>query len=123
MIVTKPMEDFEVRFVDDGDVSEIVELLDHVFRGWPRFDLKCSQVEHWAWKHRDNPVNRSVVLTSTSGGKVIGVNHSLFYAVRLLGSDVLCVMGSDLAVHPDYRRMGVRTVMRIGSSSALCPWG
>ena len=40
------MEDFEVRFIDDGDVSEIVELLDYVFRGLPRFDLKCSQVEH-----------------------------------------------------------------------------
>jgi hypothetical protein len=47
--------DFVVRPYQAGDEKEIVELLRMVFDGWPHFDLNCSSVDHWKWKHLDKP--------------------------------------------------------------------
>ena len=102
--------DFIPRVYREGDEEDIVELLDLVFDGWPKFDLECTALDHWRWKYLDNPFKRNFVGVVELEGKIIGVSHG-FYQKYKFGEMVYNVRNAgDLAVHPDYRRMGVMTV-------------
>ena len=96
----------------EGYEDDIVGLLDTVFGGWPHLDVASSKVDYWRWKHLDNPAGRSVVLVAVKDQRLIGSNHSMPVRVKVGGRERLAVVAADLAVHPDHRRMGVRTAMR-----------
>jgi hypothetical protein len=102
---------FDVRVYRPGDEQKIVELLELVFKGWPKFDLPCSPVEHWVWKFQDNLRKTKMVLVAESGDDVIGCNHAIFEMVKVGRETLLCRQGVDSAVRPDFRGMGVYTKM------------
>jgi len=77
------------------------------FRDWPNFDLKCSPLEHWRWKYKDNPQNRIVVCLAENYGKIIGCHHTIPARIKLKNCSINAHQSSDLAVHPDYRRQGI----------------
>jgi len=102
-------KNYTVRPYRSGDEEEIVELLELVFDGWPKFDLGCSALDHWKWKYLDNPLNTSFIALGVSEDGIIGVNHSFPHRIKI-GDDILLgTYGSDLAVHPGFRQIGVKT--------------
>jgi len=116
-------EDYKVRFYEYGDEEKIVELLEDVFRGWPKQDIRCSKVDYWKWKHLENPVAESIMLVTEIDEQVVGSNHSLPMKVKPSDQELLCVIGTDLAVHRDHRRKGIRTRQRIKKMERLIPQG
>jgi len=94
-----------------------------VFRGWPKQDIRCSKVDYWKWKHLENPVAESIMLVTEIDEQVVGSNHSLPMKVKPSDQELLCVIGTDLAVHRDHRRKGIRTRQRIKKMERLIPQG
>jgi hypothetical protein len=91
-----------------GDEEEIILLLDLVFDNWPRFDLQCSKKEHWIWKMVDTPTKiHPVVVAETDEGKIIGVSQGIIKKTKIGDEVVLVRKGAELAVQPEYRRIGV----------------
>ncbi len=106
-------EEIEVRTFRQGDQDEILQLLDLVFAGWPHIDLPCTSLEHWMWKNFDNPQARSVVLIAQTNGRVVGANHTVLLKIKIGEDYFIGGQATDLAVHPDFRGIGVRTKMRV----------
>lgn len=98
---------YAVRPYRPGDEEEIVQLLKHVFNGWPQFDLKCTPLEHWRWKYQENPFNEHFTAIATTGDKIIGTDHSLPTNIKIGEKMFFCTYAADMVVHPDFRRMEV----------------
>jgi len=49
-------KNFIVRPYCSGDEEKLVQLLQLVFNGWPRFDINCTSLDHWKWKYENNPL-------------------------------------------------------------------
>jgi len=103
--------DYEIRPYRPGDESDIVELLQLVFDGWPRFNLNCSSLDHWRWKYLDNSIG-GLIVVGMSGEKMVGCHHRLLIRIKIGENSYLCSYGGDLAVHPDFRRKGIRNGIR-----------
>lgn len=95
-----------------GDEEEILELLELVFNRWPHFDLRCTPIEHWAWKFKDNPIHKIIISLSISDGKIIGCFHNVIQRLKIGNSIFLSCHGLDVAVHPNHRRKGIYTKTR-----------
>lgn len=101
-----------VRSYQPGDDKKIVELLDLVFGGWPKFDLGFSPLEHWKWKYQGNPLKLSQIAVGESDNRIISCEHS--FPLRIKIGEKVCLghHSGDLAVHPDFRRMAISEKMR-----------
>lgn len=101
--------EYKVEKYQPGDEENIVELLQLVFNGWPHFDLPCTPLEHWKWKFVDNPLSRLMIVKAVrkSDNKIIGCYHGVDLNVKI-GDEILNFNnGGDVAVHQDFRRMGM----------------
>lgn len=105
-----------IRTYQDGDENGIVELLDEVFDGWPKFDLNCSPLEHWKWKHRDNPLGKSIIMIAESNDKIIGCTHEIPIRLKIGDNIYYSSFGGDDAVHPDFRGLGIWKKMSLPST-------
>jgi hypothetical protein len=76
-------EDYVVRPYREGDEEGITELLVHVFEGWPKFDLNCTPIAHWKWKHQENPIGKSVVIVAESGEEIVGCLHAISLRMKI----------------------------------------
>ena len=103
--------DIQIREYRNGDEAQIVELLDLVFEGWPKFDLKCSALDHWKWKYLDNPYKRHTITVAERNGTIIGVNHCFYLNIRAFKKILMCSQESDAAINPEYQ--GKRVYSRI----------
>jgi GNAT superfamily N-acetyltransferase len=92
--------DFEVRLYRSGAEEHIVPLLQLAFDGWKSFDF-------WRWKYQDNPLKMNLIGVALSGDRIIGVSGSIYKRIKIGNRVSLCNYGTDMAVHPDYRRRGV----------------
>jgi hypothetical protein len=97
----------DVRLFTRGDEAEIVELLQSVFKRWPRFDLECSPLDHWRWKYEDNPSRSKVVAVAESGHKIVGCSHGLYLRTKVGQRSLIAQQGTDLAILEDFRGMGI----------------
>jgi GNAT superfamily N-acetyltransferase len=86
-----------------GDEEAIVELLKISFPEWR--DTK-SPLDHWKWKHIENPLG-SIIVVADWDGKIVGVEHKLLLNIKVDEKTILSTYGDDAAVHPDYRRKGI----------------
>lgn len=111
--------DYIVRKYRRGDEYQIVELLSLVFDGWPHIDLDCDPLEYWIWRYRDNPTKKSIVTVAESHNRIIGCHHVFEVKIKVGNKIYPGGTSSDLAVHPNYRRMGISKKMREGFS---WPW-
>ena len=98
--------EFEVRPYAAGDEGEIVPLLEEVFGGWPHLDIE-SPLDYWRWKYLKNPLGKALVVVALSSGRIIGCHHSVCLKLKLRDDVVSCISATDLAVHPDFRGVGV----------------
>ncbi len=90
-----------------GDEEKIVELLDAAFMPWPQFDLKCAPIEHWKWKYLDNPIKENSIALCTLDDQVIGSFHNVHSIIKLGNRETFSCLGADVAVHPNFRRLGI----------------
>ena len=100
-------KEYEVRAFRAGDEEAIVELLELVFDGWPKFDLRCSPLEHWKWKYQDNPLQMNQFAVGVSDNRIVGCNHYLPLKIKIGKKVYQCTQGLDVAVHSDLRRMAI----------------
>jgi hypothetical protein len=100
-------KEFKVRLFQPGDEEGIVELLELVFNGWPKFDLRCSPLEHWKWKYQDNPLQTIQFTVGVSDNRIVGCNHYLPLKIKIGNNVYLSTQGLDVAVHSDFRRMAL----------------
>jgi hypothetical protein len=99
---------FNLRAYEEGDEKQILPLLDLVFGEWPKFDLECTVKEHWSWKLIDTPTKLNpIVVAELEDGKIVGVTHGIIKRTKIGEEIVLIRKGTEVAVHPQYRRMGV----------------
>jgi GNAT superfamily N-acetyltransferase len=104
-------KDYSVRSYSSGDEERIVSLCNTVFPNWSKRELKHGLLEFWRWKYLDGPnyVNTNVV--AESNDKIIGCNLSYSIYLKLGKEELFSEVAGDLAVDPDYRRMGVSRTM------------
>lgn len=102
---------FEFRSYQEGDDENIQRLLAQCFKDWPGLDLRCTQLEHWKWKYNENGLIGKVITVALENKVMIGVTHAYLKNVKIFDSYKLGKYGSDTAVHPDYRRLGVKKGM------------
>jgi GNAT superfamily N-acetyltransferase len=103
-----PDLDYLVRFYKPGDEEQLVTLFNLVFNDWPRFDINCEKTEHWNWKFLDTPVNiKQIVVAETYAGRIIGASQAIFKRTKIGNNIYIVRKGAGIAVHPEYRRMGV----------------
>ncbi len=103
--------DYQIREYQQGDEEQIVDLLDHVFEIWPTFNISCSKIDYWKWKYPDNPLNKTAIIVAEHDQKIIGCSHGLYKEIKIGEKIYNFQIGGDLAVHPDYRRMGISRAM------------
>jgi len=99
--------EYEIRRYHSDDEEEIVQLLNLSFKGWPKFDLNCSPLEHWRWKYQDNPLKMNFITVGTSQNKIIGCDHGTPLKIKIGDRVLLGDYSADTAVHPNFRGMGV----------------
>lgn len=97
------MAELMVRSFEDGDLAEVLTLLDRSLGTGP---LPRTPVA-WRWKHRENPLGASPGLVATAGGKIVGVRFFLRWRWRAGDEDIAAVRAVDTATHPDWRGRGV----------------
>jgi predicted N-acetyltransferase YhbS len=105
-----PETKYTIRLYQDGDESQIIKILENVFGRFPKIKLRCSKKDHWTWKFKDTPSGLNPTLVAINEeGKIIGVSHGLIKWTKIGYQEVLARKGAEVAVHPDYRRMGIYT--------------
>lgn len=107
------MSEYHIREYQPGDEVEIAELLVTAFKGWPKFDLDCSPLDHWRWKYIDNPLKTNSVLVAVSDSHIVGCICGYYFKILVNGENLLGQHGGDLAVHPDYRKSGIFSELRL----------
>jgi predicted N-acetyltransferase YhbS len=105
--------EYDIRLYEEGDETQVVRLLEDVFDGWPNHDVKAGSLDHWRWKHLDNPLGRSLVLVTESVREIVASNHSCLFRAKVGGALRLGVVASDLAVDKGHRRKGIRNAMMV----------
>ena len=113
--------EYSVRYYELGDERGIVDLLSHAFNGWPK--LKVDPLSYWRWKYVDSPFWKNDISVALHGDQIIGCKHSVYQKIKV-GDEILeCTLGSDLAVHDDYRGMGVYKQLSAMSSRKKVEFG
>jgi len=102
---------YEVREYQKGDEEQIIELLEQAFPHWPGYNIQKSKLDFWKWKYfKDN--NLRGIVVAESQGKIIGCGHGVNREIKIGNGLYLMRFGGDVAVHQDYRRMGIYGKMR-----------
>jgi GNAT superfamily N-acetyltransferase len=102
-------KDYTIREYITGDEKGIVNLLEIVFKEWPHYDISCHPLDHWKWKYIDNPYGKKIIPIAIDGDLVVGSENGTTQLLKLWDQTYLSSQRTDLAVHPDYRRMGLYT--------------
>jgi hypothetical protein len=91
-----------------GDEEGIIELLRSVFPKWKQIN---NPLNYWKWKHFEKPIP-SIIVVARDGDEVVGVSHNLLLDIKIGDAILRSAYGDDLAIHPDYRQLGVWTNIR-----------
>jgi hypothetical protein len=102
-----------------GDEKGIIELLRSAFPKWQQYK---EPLVNWKWKYFEGPIP-SEVYVAKDGEQVVGAIHRLVLAVKIGDSILRTTYGDDVAVHPDYRRLGVMTNMKSMADGKQIPNG
>jgi len=97
---------YTVRLIREGEEEDVIDLLVRCLE-WPRFDLDVSLHDHYYWKYFDNPGQKGSITVAEAGGKIIGCAHLSYFNLMVSGRGFRGANGTDVAVHPDYRKRGV----------------
>ena len=101
------MRNYTIQPYSPGDEDDIIRLLQLVFKRWPPFDLKCTPLDHWNWRYKDNLTGQTTVTVAKDGNKLVGCIHWNPRRVKVGGGIFLGCCSLDMGVHPDYRQIGI----------------
>jgi GNAT superfamily N-acetyltransferase len=101
----------ETRVIDRGEEDEVIDLLDKVWGDWPHYEIKCSKREYWDWKYRENPLGKEQVIIAKKDDAIVGCFHRIPVNIKIGLKVYLTSAGTDVAVHPDYRKQGIYNEM------------
>ena len=104
-------EEYLIRLIDSEDQARIADFLSTIYGRWPTFDIQCTPLEYWKWKHEDNPNGSSLVSICEKDKQIIGVSHSSLIKVKLEEEFHIAGQSVDTAVHADHRLKGIRTLL------------
>jgi GNAT superfamily N-acetyltransferase len=101
-----------VRNFEPGDETAVIELLRTAFPEWPREMTDPDPGQFFRWKHMDCPVGGSTMYVAEADGRVVGFEARLPWRFGAGGEVLLASRGTDLAVHPSHRGMGISLALR-----------
>jgi hypothetical protein len=113
--------DIIYRYYQPGDEEGIIKLLNHSFKGWPKLDV--DPMGYWKWKYVDNPYWMNDIALALAGDEIIGCKHSVYFQTKLGEEILFCTLGSDMAVHNEYRERGISNELRTLSSKRKQDYG
>jgi hypothetical protein len=96
-------KDIKYREYSSGDELKIVELLKEIFPKWRNL---TEPYRNWAWKYVECPESPEIFVAEDAE-RLVGVNHRLILSIKIGDSIIRAGYGDDVAVHPDYRQLGV----------------
>lgn len=96
-------DDITFRPYQKEDAEGIVSLLKHVFPAWR---VEGSQ-EIWSHIYTNNYLYKNLISVAEKKGEIIGCNHDIFLKVKICGKTYNTCLTGDLAVHENYRGMGI----------------
>jgi GNAT superfamily N-acetyltransferase len=101
-----------VRGFEPGDEPAVLELLRTAFGEWPREVTAADPSEFFRWKHAGCPFGPSTMYVAEVAGEIVGFEARLPWRFRV-GAEVLTASrGTDLAVHPAHRGLGISLALR-----------
>jgi GNAT superfamily N-acetyltransferase len=112
--------DVAVRRFEAVDEPAVLELLEHVFGGWPA-PGRGDASEHFGWKHRQSPFGPSVMSVAEVDGAVAGFHALMRWRLHAGDRVVHAVRGTDIAVRPEFRGRGVAGAMVTASLARRPP--
>ena len=95
------------RRYEPGDESQIIELLNLVFNGWPHIDFPCESIDYWRWKYLGREEAPLVIWIAEDKDQIIGCLHALPIEFKGIEGHHKYAAGMDYAVHPNYRGKGI----------------
>ena len=101
-----------IRHVRPEDAQALVAVLEASFGKWPNYSVEYDPVDHWHWKYPSNPYDVGSSTVYEIDGKIVGCMHNVPNKLRVGEEQLQCDLGSDMAVHPDYRDQGISSKMR-----------
>lgn len=100
------------RYYRSEDDRQIVELLQASFDGWPKIEVPASPLDHLRWKLA-SPVNACRQnIVGEAAGRVISTRLSVLRDASVCGRPMICKLGLETCVHPDYRNAGIMSVIQ-----------
>jgi len=97
--------DIQIRPYEKGDEEGIVTLLSSTLQ-WPGLNIPSSPLDHWTWKNLDSP-NGSFVIVADHDCAIVGCSHISIVRCKVVQDEIYLGNGIDVAVHPDYRKLGI----------------
>lgn len=95
------LDGLTVRTYRDGDEQGILACYAKIF------EQGVLDLEQWNWKFRDNPTGRvEIVVADHDTDGIVGVYAAIPYRADIDGEEAWASQGVDLAVLPEYRRVG-----------------
>jgi GNAT superfamily N-acetyltransferase len=101
---------YSARRFSMSDISEIIELQNLVFK----YHHTLSE-EWWRWKYQKNPAGfwgeQGDIWVAEDKGKIVGHYALIPIKVKMGIETILAGQSVDIAVHPEYRRMGILSTL------------
>jgi GNAT superfamily N-acetyltransferase len=102
------------------DEGGLLRLLIAGFGRWPGREVTVSPAEHLHWKLRSDEEALASHVVAEAGGRIVGCRLFRLFDVATDGRSLRASWGSDVAVHPDFRGLGVMTRVYGFSHALLC---
>jgi len=101
---------YSIRMYQLEDEGKLLDFLSQVLQGWAAYSDKGAL---WRWKHFANPFGSSYVCVACNDREdIIGALAFMRWRLRLGHRIIQCFRVTDMATHPDYRRMGIALSLR-----------
>ena len=94
----------------------VLALLASAFGRWPK-DLDAEPGAFFRWKHETSPFGPSIRLVATVDGEVAGFLALMPWRLSFAGTIHETMRGVDIAVAPDFQRVGVANALIAASRS------
>jgi len=102
----------QVRSFLEADTQNLVKFLTEYSRWWSEFSESTQAEAYFRWKYLRNPFGDSYLgVACDEAGNILGFEGLVPWKLLLDESEVPCVRGTDMLVHPDHRGRGIASAL------------